>query len=96
MSFFWMVAQTRWLSGPSNRQAFAACIVFGYAVTSFLHRRRLRHPDQAYIFVACVSAGALVGELMGESADYIMLVHVSWAVCVAMVVSSVSSYIRQC
>ncbi|KAH6895193.1 hypothetical protein B0T10DRAFT_209946 [Thelonectria olida] len=73
-----------------------ACIVFACAVTSFLHRRKLYDPFQPYIFATCVSAAAVVGEWIGASADYIMLVHVSWAVCLAMLATSVSSRVHSC
>ncbi|KAH8735478.1 hypothetical protein BGZ61DRAFT_79959 [Ilyonectria robusta] len=75
---------------PSRWMLLAACIVFGCSAASFLHRRQPHDAHQPYIFAVCVAVGAVAGECTGASADYIMLVHVSWGVCVAMLVSAVS------
>ncbi|KAI5463037.1 hypothetical protein BGZ63DRAFT_422438 [Mariannaea sp. PMI_226] len=68
-----------------------ACIVFGCSSASFLHRRKLYDPLQPYVFAVCICIGALAGELLGASADYIILVYISWAVCTAMLASSALS-----
>lgn len=67
-----------------------ACLVFGCSAASFLHRRQLRDPSQLYIFAVCVPVGAIIGQFMGATAEYIMLVHVSWAVCISMLASMMS------
>lgn len=67
-----------------------ACLVFGCSAASFLHRRQSRDINQLYIFAVCVPLGAIVGQVMGATAEYIVLVHVSWAVCISMLASVMS------
>ena len=83
------IADLDFLIQPSQWLALAACLVFGCSAASFLHRRKTRDFNQPYIFAICVSVGAVVGQFSGASADYIMLVYVSWAVCVSMLASVV-------
>lgn len=78
----------------SQWQVLTACIIYGCSVASFLQRRRLRDPNMSLIFAACVSFGMLVGKCTGAGFDYIMLVHVSWATCLAMVASAVCLHIQ--
>ncbi|KAM6538770.1 hypothetical protein FALCPG4_000628 [Fusarium falciforme] len=75
------------LAQPSQWLALTACLVYGCSIASFLHRRRFLDPYQPFIFAACVSLGAVLGKCTGASADYILLVHVSWATCLAMFAS---------
>ncbi|KAH7160204.1 hypothetical protein B0J13DRAFT_123924 [Dactylonectria estremocensis] len=75
---------------PSRWMLLVSCIVFGCSAASFLRRRQLHDPYQPYVFAVCVASSAAAGEYTGASADYITLVHVSWALCVAMLVSAVS------
>ncbi|VTT63406.1 unnamed protein product [Fusarium fujikuroi] len=79
---------------PDTWQVLTACIIYGCSVASFLHRRRLRDPNMSPIFAACVSFGMLVGKCTGAGFDYIMLVHVSWATCLAMVASAICLHIQ--
>lgn len=70
---------------PSQWQVLTACIIYGCSVASFLHRRRLRDSNVPPIFTVCVALGVLVGKCTGAGIDYIMLVHASWATCLAMI-----------
>lgn len=69
----------------SQWQVLTACIIYGCSVASFLHRRRLRDSNVPPIFTVCVALGVLVGKCTGAGIDYIMLVHASWATCLAMI-----------
>lgn len=74
---------------------YAACFVFGCSAASFLQRRKAADGLQIYVFATFVGAGLLVGQLRGASTEAIMLTYVSWAVCVAMLVSVASFHIRR-
>ncbi|KAH7136551.1 hypothetical protein EDB81DRAFT_83299 [Dactylonectria macrodidyma] len=81
---------------PSRWMLLIACIIFGCSAASFLRRRQRHDPYQPYIFAVCVASSTVAGEVTGASAGYIMLVHVSWAVCVAMLVSAVGLRVHGC
>lgn len=67
----------------------ASCLVLGCAASSFLCRRAGRDPVQPLVVGILVAAAALWGTWTGETAETVLLTHVSWALCAAMPTSFV-------
>ena len=72
----------------------AATFVFGSSAGSFLMRRREKDSQQLYVFAYIAGAAMLVGQATGADFDTMMLKHVPWATCAAMLLSAVSFQIR--
>lgn len=68
-------------------QFYAALFIFTCSAASFLQRRKTVDGNQLYVFATFVCAGLVVGQLRGASTETLMLSYVSWAVCIAMLVS---------
>ncbi|KAL2124777.1 hypothetical protein VTJ04DRAFT_1142 [Mycothermus thermophilus] len=66
-----------------------SCLVFGYSVSSFTHRRHRRDPLQPIVYFIVLATVAVVGYGMTADARLVLLGYLPWATCAAMVISMV-------
>lgn len=67
---------------------FAACLVLGCSVSSFLYRHQQDDPYQPLVLTVAIAGSVAMGHLVGASLNMIILGFVPWAACVAMVLSA--------
>jgi hypothetical protein len=66
-----------------------SCLVFGYCVSSFAHRRHRRDPLQPMVYFIILATVAVVGYGVTADAHLVLLGYLPWATCAAMVISMV-------
>lgn len=82
---------------PSPTVMIGACLVLGCVISSFAYRRQEDDRFQAPIFVLAITAATISGLALDVNANVIMLVLIPWALCTAMILSTVIHwFLRRC
>ncbi|KAF7912967.1 uncharacterized protein EAF01_001988 [Botrytis porri] len=72
---------------PYALSLLASCILLGYSISSFTHRRQGHDRCQSFILVSAILMATTIGFGLGIDSNLIMLGFIPWALILAMVLS---------